>query len=95
MATDTSVTIEATERKETGKTYARKLRKASKVPAVLLENGKCTMLELDSKLLPKAWQSQGHQFQLKIGTSVKTATIKELQIHPLKRHALHVDLMYV
>ena len=95
MATGQTVTIEATERTQSGKVYARKLRKAGKVPAVLLNNGKATNLELDSKLLPKAWQSEGRKFELKLGSSTKTVTIKELQIHPIKRHALHVDLMYV
>ncbi len=95
MTTTKKVVIEATERTSIGKSYAHKLRKAGKIPAVLIGQGKSTLLELDPKLLPKAWQNEGHKFDLKIGSSTKEATIKELQIHPLKRYALHVDLSYV
>ncbi len=91
----TQLVIEASERKETGKGYSRKLRRSGKIPANLLGKAKSTPLELNPKLLSKAWQSEGRKFQLKLDSGVKEVTIKELQIHPVKRTAIHVDLMYV
>lgn len=91
----TQLVIEASERTGTGKGYNRKLRVAGKIPANLIQKGKSTSLELNPKLLSKAWQSEGRKFHLKLESGVKEVTIKELQIHPVKRTAIHVDLMYV
>ncbi len=88
------VTIEASERTSTGKSYNRKLRRAGKIPAVILEKGKSTSIELYPKWLPKAWQAEGRQFELKLGGQTRKVAIKELQVHPLKRTAVHVDLVY-
>ena len=51
MSEAINVTIEAALRTGTGKSYTRKLRKSGKIPAVMLEKGKATNLELDPKLL--------------------------------------------
>ncbi len=89
------VTIEGAERTQTGKSYNRKLRRSGKIPAVILDKGKATSIELDPKWLPRAWQSEAKTFELKLGAQTRKVAIKELQIHPLKRHAVHVDLVYV
>jgi large subunit ribosomal protein L25 len=86
------VTIEATERTQGGKGYARKIRKAGKIPAILNSKGQSTRLELDPKLLPKAWQSEGRKFTLTFKGQSRVVRISELQIDPVKRLALHVDL---
>ena len=93
MSEQMSVTIEATLRTGTGKTYTNKLRKAGKIPAVLLESGKATNLELDPKLLPKAWKLGGRKFNMVLDGKTVPVKIQELQVDPVKRHALHVDLM--
>lgn len=89
------VTIEATPRTGTGKSYTRKLRAAGKIPAILNGKGTSQMLELDPKLLSKAWKSEGHIFNLTIGGATKAAKITELQIDPVRRLPLHIDLSYV
>lgn len=93
MSEQMSVTIEATLRTGTGKTYTNKLRRAGKIPAVLLESGKATNLELDPKLLPKAWKLGGRKFNMVLDGKTVPVKIQELQVDPVKRHALHVDLV--
>lgn len=89
------LTIEATIRTGTGKSYTHKLRAAGKVPAVLLEKGKSTLLELDPKLLSKAWKNNDRKFNMVLDGKTTTVKIQELQVDPVKRHCLHVDLMSV
>ena len=93
MSEATTVTIEATLRTGTGKSYTHKLRKAGKIPAVMLDAGKATNLELDPKLLPKAWKFGGRKFNLVLDGKTIPVKIQELQVDPVRRHALHVDLM--
>lgn len=90
---DSLITIEASIRKEAGKSYSRKLRKSGKIPAVLLEKGSSTLLELDPKWLHRAYKT-GRQFQLSLNGETKLVKIQEVQVHPVKRFPLHVDLMY-
>lgn len=89
-----SITIEAASRTGTGKSYTRKLRLAGKIPANLSVKGKSTLLELDPKLLPKAWKENNKSFDLTFNGTTKKVLITELQIHAVKRTALHVDLTY-
>ncbi len=93
MSEATKVTIEAALRTGTGKSYTRKLRTAGKIPAVLLESGKAPNLELDPKLLPKAWKNGGRKFDMVLDGKTVAVKIQELQLDPVRRTALHVDLM--
>ncbi len=95
MTDTTQITIESARRTETGKSYTRKLRKAGKVPAVLLDKGKSSLIELDPKQLPKAWKSNDRKFNLVLDGKTSLVKIQELQVDPVKRHCLHVDLMFV
>ncbi len=90
---DNLVTIEAVLRAKTGKEYARKLRNHGKIPANLMEKGKSTCLELDPKWLGKAYK-EGKQFNLVLDGATKLVKIHEICIDPIKRVALHVDLVY-
>ncbi len=89
------ITIKGRLRKEDeqGKNSCRRLRTRGEVPANLLDNAKSTALAIEAKLLPIAWK-KGKTFQLEFNGTVKSVLIKELQIDPVKRDALHVDLMY-
>lgn len=87
------ITIEAALRKETGKQYAKKLRKQGKIPANLMTKGQAKSIELDPKWLGRAY-SQGKTFELTLEGETKTVKIHEVCIHPTKRTALHVDLVY-
>ena len=95
MSTPVSVTIEATLRTGSGKSYNNKLRRAGKIPAVLLEKGKSTSLELDPKLISKSWKSGDRKFTMSLNGKESLVKIHELQIDPVKRHWLHVDLVKV
>ena len=55
MSDKKNLVIEAAVRQKTGKSETRKIRAAGKVPAVLNHQGKSQVLELDPKLLSKAW----------------------------------------
>lgn len=88
------ITIVGEDRKHTGKCNARKLRAKGLIPANLMEKSTAKNLAIDPKWLSKVWKS-GKVFNLEWGGTVKPVKIHELQIHPVKRTALHVDLMYV
>jgi len=90
---DSLITIEASVRKEKGKSSNRKLRKSGRIPAVLLDKGSSTLLDLDPKWLHRAYQGE-RKFHLTLNGETKLVKIHEVQIHPIKRNPLHVDLMY-
>ena len=90
---DSMVTIEAELRQTSGKSYCRKVRKRGWIPANLMDQSKATMIELDPKMLSRAWLGD-KKFNLVLSGVSKVVFIKELQIHPLKRNPLHVDLVY-
>ncbi|TWW09587.1 hypothetical protein E3A20_12810 [Planctomyces bekefii] len=87
------VTIVAAKRQAIGKSAIAKIRRAGLMPAVLNHKGQSTAIEFDPKLLSKAWKS-GRQFNLTLDGSTKRVKITELQVHPVKRLPLHVDLTY-
>jgi len=90
--TDALVTIAGTVRTTTGKGPARRSRKAGKLPASLSEAGKTTSLEIDPKLLSKAFKGN-KQFNLELNGKTSVVKIQEVQVHPVSRAALHVDLV--
>lgn len=89
------ITIKGRLRKddEKGKNFCRRLRLQGQVPANLLDKTKSVPLALEAKQLPLAWKN-GKTFQLELDGALKSVLIKELQIDPVKRSAIHVDLMY-
>lgn len=89
---DSLVTIEASVRSGAGKSHSRKLRKNGKIPAVLLGKGQSTSLELDPKWLHRAYQGE-KTFNMVLNGETKLVKIHEVQIHPIKRFPIHVDLM--
>ncbi len=88
-----TITIDAKQREKAGKNHCRKLRATGKIPAILLNKGKSTAIELDPKWLSKAWKAD-KKFSLNLDGVAKMVVIKELQVDPVTRTALHVDLMY-
>lgn len=90
---DSMVTIEAQLRSEAGKSYCRKVRRRGWIPGNLLAQSRSTMIELDPKLLSRAWLGD-KKFNMVLDGETKTVFIQELQIHPVKRTPVHVDLIY-
>jgi large subunit ribosomal protein L25 len=86
------VTIKAEPRQETGKGVSRKLRKQGLIPANVIGK-ESVMISLDPKWLSKAWKAD-KTFEMELSGATRTVKIQELQIHPVKRTAVHVDLMY-
>ena len=91
---DELIKIEASVREKTGKEYARALRKKGLIPAnLIVKGGQNKNLELDPKWLGRAYK-EGRQFNLVLGGETKLVKIQEVCLDPIKRVALHVDLMY-
>lgn len=88
-----SVVIEAALREQTGKSYARKLRRAAKIPAVVIGEGKSVAIELNPKPLAKVWQTD-KRFILDLAGEQRPALLKDVQIDAVKRTLLHADIMY-
>ena len=89
------ITIAATAREPGGKSQARKMRRDGIIPAVILAKSGNTNLQLDPKWLHKAYKADGRVFNLSFGGKTHKAKIHELQLDPVKRVALHVDLILV
>ena len=89
------ITIAATAREPGGKSQARKMRRDGIIPAVILAKGGNTHLQIDPKWLHKANKAEGKIFTLTLEGKSHKVKIHELQLDPVKRVALHVDLIVV
>ena len=86
--------IEGSLRHGIGKGYARKLRKKGLVPAVILGEKQSTILiELAPKWIGKAYR-KGKRFLLTLDGSEREVLIQDVQIDPIKRSVVHVDLKF-
>jgi large subunit ribosomal protein L25 len=94
-----AATLTATPREERGKSAARALRRAGKVPAVVYGHGDETRpLTVDAHELQKllAHSSASTLIDLKIeGGESMQALIREIQHHPTKPGILHLDLYQI
>lgn len=88
------VKIEASPRQLTGKSHIRKLRKSGLIPGVLLDKGQSFPLEFDPKWLGKAYKGGKKQFELTFNGVTRVVKVVDLQVDPVKRVPLHVDLVY-
>jgi large subunit ribosomal protein L25 len=101
-----TVTIQATKREQSGKGFARSLRRSEKIPAVVYGHGYDPVsITLDGIVLNKMFKP-GHEdaaefklISLQIdsdGAQTETQVmIKEIQRHPLKQNIEHVDFFAV
>jgi large subunit ribosomal protein L25 len=101
-----TVTIQATKREQSGKGFARSLRRSEKIPAVVYGHGYDPVsITLDGIVLNKMFKA-GHEnaaeFQIislqidSDGAQTETQVmIKEIQRHPLKQNIEHVDFFAV
>lgn len=92
--TEKLVSIEAKLREGTGKSYTRKLRKAGWLPANLQASGKATSIELNPRQLDKAF-ANNRTFNLNLDGKETLVKVSEVQIHPVKRVPIHLDLVPV
>lgn len=91
------VVLEVEARENAGKGFARRLRAAGKVPAVVYGKGmEATMISVDPKALQKAVSGEaGWNTLLTLsgaGLDKKVVVLKDAQLHALRRDMLSVDL---
>lgn len=80
------------ERFQTGKSYARQLRAAQKVPAVVYGPGNAPInIEVAVREVEKAMSSQGSLIELQFGGGSKTVIVKDLQRDPVRGALQHLD----
>jgi large subunit ribosomal protein L25 len=95
------VKVVAQQRRERGKGPARRLRRAGKLPAVLYGHGETESLAILEETLVNIWQSEaGENAILELTIEGEPATthnaiVREVQINPLTRRPIHVDLYRV
>lgn len=91
--------MSASVRNNSGKGVARRLRTAGHVPAVVYSGGNAsTLLSVNPQELTKALMGPYRRNQvitLDVEGSEKTVMVRELQKHPTRRTALHVDFVQV
>jgi large subunit ribosomal protein L25 len=95
------ITLEARTRKDAGKGVARKLRAASKIPAVVYGKGeKPVVIELEHEDFHNAMRGiSGENLLINLNidgaAAKKKALIKDLQRDPVDGHLLHIDFMHI
>lgn len=101
-----TITIHATKREQSGKGYARSLRRADKIPAVVYGHGyEPVSITVDGILLNKMFKpgseadAEYKLFDLKIEGAAaragKKVMIREIQRHPLQQYIEHIDFFAV
>jgi large subunit ribosomal protein L25 len=92
--------LEVQPRQETGKNANNRLRAKGLVPGVVYGGGKEPLpIQVEKRALLDLMRSTGHNpvFLLQLAGTDKNrhAMIREMQIHPVTRHMLHVDFQRV
>src|SRR5579884_1094559 len=96
MAQQLSLTIER--RDGGGSTKAQALRRAGKVPGVLYGHGSNESIAVESRALSDLLHHGGSSglIELKLGgKKLDTALVREVQIDPVSRKPVHIDLQRV
>ena len=96
MAQPLSLSIER--REGGGSSKARSLRHAGKVPGVLYGHGSAESIAVESRALDDLLHHVGASglVELKLdGKKLDTALVRQIQIDPVSRKAIHVDLQRV
>jgi large subunit ribosomal protein L25 len=93
------VVLEAQARDRVGKGAARATRRAGRVPAVIY-GGKQepVMISLDPKVLARELGHAGflsHLVEIKLDGKTHRTLPRDVQLHPVSDHALHVDFVRV
>ena len=92
--------LEVQPRQETGKNANNRLRAKGLVPGVVYGAGREPLaIQVEKRALLELMRSTGHNpvFQLQLAGTDKSrhAMIREMQVHPVTRHMLHVDFQRV
>lgn len=80
------------ERTQTGKSYARQLRAAQKVPAVIYGSGKgSTPIEAQLRDVERALAAHGSLIDLNLGGAIRTVLVKDIHRDPVRGTLQHLD----
>lgn len=83
----------------TGKSNARKIRKAGRIPAVMYGVAMdATPIEVDPYVLAEMFRKSGNRntvVRLDLDGAITFALVREVQRHPVTRQLLHIDFIKV
>ncbi len=86
------IVIQAAKRTITGKQAAKKIRRSGRIPGIFFDKGQSIPVEIDSKYIPKVYAQAERQFKMDLEGASRTVKIADVQIDPIRRVAIHVDL---
>jgi large subunit ribosomal protein L25 len=95
------ITIEVQPREESGKNANRRLRAGGLIPAVVYGGGKESVsIQINRKSFLETIKGGGSEnriFLLKLGDTGKErqAMVRDMQVHPITRQVLHIDIQRV
>src|SRR5215211_9558380 len=97
MATATESRLALTSRVAEGSRSARRLRRTGQVPGVVYGgDGGSQLFAVDGRILRNTLAHSGAILQVSIdGGDAAPVLVKDVQRHPVKGHAVHVDLLRV
>ena len=96
-STDTSTTLDLTSRAAEGSRSARRLRRTGQVPGIIYGGGSGPELfAVDGRILRNTLARSGAILQIAIdGSAPSPVLVKDVQRHPVRGEAVHVDLLRV
>lgn len=87
--------VAASKRSAVGKSPARAVRRSGLIPGNILLKERSLPITLEPKWLAKIWKQEGGVFILDLEGERSKVKIHEVQIDPVKRVPLHVDLKHL
>jgi large subunit ribosomal protein L25 len=95
--TDTSTTLGVTSRVAEGSRSARRLRRTGQVPGVIYGgDGGPQLFAVDGRILRNTLAHSGAIIEVAVdGGDAAPVLVKDVQRHPVKGHAIHVDFLRV
>ena len=96
-ATDTSARLDVTSRQAEGSRAARRLRRTGQVPGVIYGGeGGPELFAVDGRILRNTLARSGAILEVAVdGGGTAPVLVKDVQRHPVKGHAVHVDFLRV
>src|SRR5918994_2010770 len=96
-STDTSTTLDLTARTAEGSRSARRLRRTGQVPGILYGGGgEPQLFAVDARILRNTLAHSGAILEIAVdGGEASPVLVKDLQRHPVRGEAVHVDLLRV
>ena len=96
-STDTSTTLDLTSRAAEGSRSARRLRRTGQVPGVIYGgDGDAELFAVDGRILRNTLARSGAILQISVdGAAPGPVLVKDIQRHPVRGEAMHVDFLRV